>query len=46
MITVIFEVWPKVGKAADYFDTSKWQIQNIRRAGVVAAKPGPQSVAA
>jgi hypothetical protein len=33
-------------KAADYFDTSKWQIQNIRRAGVVAAKPGPQSVAA
>ena len=33
-------------KAADYFDTSKWQILNIRRAGVVAAKPGLQSVAA
>jgi len=33
-------------KAADYFDTSKWQILNVRRAGVVAAKPGPQSVAA
>ena len=24
-------------KAADYFDTSKWQITNVRRAGVVAA---------
>jgi len=33
-------------RAADYFDTSKWQILNVRRAGVVAAKPGPQSVAA
>jgi len=33
-------------KAADYFDTSKWQILSVRRAGVVAAKPGPQSVAA
>lgn len=33
-------------KAADYFDTSRWQILNIRRAGVVAAKPGLQSVAA
>jgi hypothetical protein len=33
-------------KAADCFDTSKWQILNIRRAGVVAARPDPQSVAA
>ncbi|MBR1191895.1 hypothetical protein [Bradyrhizobium sp. AUGA SZCCT0160] len=33
-------------KAADCFDTSKWQILNIRRAGVVAARPEPQSVAA
>lgn len=33
-------------KAADYFDTSKWQILDIRRAGVVAARPEPQSVAA
>jgi hypothetical protein len=24
-------------KAADYFDTSKWQILSVRRAGVVAA---------
>lgn len=33
-------------KAADHFDTSKWQILNIRRAGVVAAKPDRHSVAA
>ena len=33
-------------KAADYFDTSKWQILNVRRAGVVAAKPEAQPVAA
>ena len=24
-------------KVADYFDTSKWQITSVRRAGVVAA---------
>ena len=33
-------------KAADYFDTSKWQILNVRRAGVVAVRPEAQSVAA
>ena len=33
-------------RAADYFDTSKWQIVSVRRAGVVAARPEPQPVAA
>jgi len=33
-------------KAADYFDTSKWPILGVRRAGVVTARPEPQSVAA
>ena len=33
-------------KAAEYFDTSKWPILGVRRAGVVPARPEAQSVAA
>ena len=42
-LVTIWESMPKSGmpkayvEAADYFDTSKWQILSVRRAGVVAA---------